>query len=94
MLQELVNISHATALDLNMGYFTIRLDKDASKICTIIFFIRAILLPQEEMHDGYGRFSDILQGMLELMESLEHVQAPIKDLLCISGGSLEDPWTI
>jgi hypothetical protein len=37
MLQELVKISHATALDLNMGYFTIRLDKDASKICTIIF---------------------------------------------------------
>eukprot|EP00804_Cyclotella_cryptica_P017164 CCRYP_003366-RA/>CCRYP_003366-RA protein AED:0.37 eAED:0.37 QI:0/0/0/1/0/0/2/0/106 len=27
----------ATALDLNMGYYTIRLDPDTSKICTIIF---------------------------------------------------------
>jgi hypothetical protein len=26
-----------TALDLNMGYYTIRLDLDASKICAIIF---------------------------------------------------------
>ncbi len=26
-----------TPLDLNMGYYTIRLNPDASKICTIIF---------------------------------------------------------
>ena len=35
VLQELEGF--ATALDLNMGYYTIRLDPDASKICTIIF---------------------------------------------------------
>jgi len=29
--------SYATALDLNMGYYTIRLDPEASEICTIIF---------------------------------------------------------
>ncbi len=37
VLQEMEGFSHATALDLNMGYYTIRLDPDASKICTIIF---------------------------------------------------------
>ena len=37
VLQELEGFSFATALDLNMGYDTIRLDPDASKICTIIF---------------------------------------------------------
>jgi hypothetical protein len=37
VLQELEGFSFATALDLNMGYYTIRLDPDASKICTIIF---------------------------------------------------------
>jgi hypothetical protein len=36
-LQELEGFSFATALDLNMGYFTIILDPNASKICTIIF---------------------------------------------------------
>jgi hypothetical protein len=37
VLQELEGFSFATALDLNMGYYNIRLDPDASKICTIIF---------------------------------------------------------
>jgi hypothetical protein len=55
-----------------MGYFTIRLDKDASKICIIIFSLGESILPKK-IHGGYGRFSDVLQGILELMESLEHV---------------------
>ncbi len=37
MLQELEGLTYATALDLNMGYYTIRLDPAASKMCTIIF---------------------------------------------------------
>ena len=37
VLQELEGFTFAMALDLNMGYYTIRLDPDASKICTIIF---------------------------------------------------------
>ncbi len=36
-MQEIEGFSYATALDLNMGYYTIRLDPDASKICTVIF---------------------------------------------------------
>jgi hypothetical protein len=36
-LQELEGFPYATALDLNMGYYTIRLDPAASKIGTIIF---------------------------------------------------------
>ncbi len=37
VLQELEGFTFATALDLNMSYYTIRLDPDASRICTIIF---------------------------------------------------------
>jgi hypothetical protein len=36
VLQELKGLSFTTALDLNIGYYTIRLDPDASKICTIV----------------------------------------------------------
>ena len=36
-LQELEGFTYATALDLNMGYYTIRLDPKSSEICTIIF---------------------------------------------------------
>ena len=39
VLQELEGFTFATALDLNMGYYTIRLDPDASRICTIIFHL-------------------------------------------------------
>jgi hypothetical protein len=37
LLKEFEGFSFTTALDRNMGYYTIRLDPDASKICTIIF---------------------------------------------------------
>ncbi len=37
VLQEIEGFFYATAFDLNMGYYTIRLDPDASKICTVIF---------------------------------------------------------
>ena len=37
VLQELEGFPYATALDLTLGNYTIRLDPDASKICTIIF---------------------------------------------------------
>ena len=36
LLTEMEGFIYATALDLNMGYYTIRLDPDAQKICTII----------------------------------------------------------
>ena len=36
VLQELEGFTNVTALDLNMGYYTIRLDPDVSKICNII----------------------------------------------------------
>ncbi len=36
-LQELEGFTYASTLDLNMGYYTIRLDPTAAKTCTIIF---------------------------------------------------------
>jgi hypothetical protein len=79
----------ATALDLNMGYYTIRLDPDASKICTIIFpwgkysYLR---LPM-----GVAGSPDIFQSkMSELMATLEFVRTYLDDLLCITKDDLED----
>ncbi len=37
ILQELKGFTYATALDPDMGYYTIRLKPTASKMCTIIF---------------------------------------------------------
>jgi hypothetical protein len=37
ILQELKGFTYATALDLNMGYYTIRFHPTVSKMCTIMF---------------------------------------------------------
>ncbi len=89
VLQELEGFSYATALDLNMGYYTIRLDPDSSKICTIISPWGKYCYKRLPM--GIAGSPDIFQAkMMELMESIEHVQAYLDNLLCISRGSLED----
>ncbi len=36
-MQKLEGFTFAAVLDLNMGYYNIRLDPESSKICTIIF---------------------------------------------------------
>jgi hypothetical protein len=88
-LQELEGFTFATALDLNMGYYTIRLDPDASRICTVILPWRKYSYKRLLM--GIADSPDIFQSkMLELMEDLENIQAYLDDLLCISRSSLED----
>ncbi len=89
VLQEIEGFSYATALDLNMGYCTIRLAPDASKICTIIFPWGKYSYKRLPM--GIAGSPDIFQGkMLELMKTLEYVRAYLDDLLCRSKLSLED----
>ncbi len=72
-MQELEGFSFATALNLNMGYYTIRLDPDASKICTIIFpWEKKYSIKQLPM--GIAGSPDIFQSkMSEIIESLEYV---------------------
>jgi hypothetical protein len=89
VLQELEGFTFATALDLIMGYYTIRLDPDASRICTIIF--PWVKYSYKKLLMCIADSPDIFQSkMLELMETLEYVQAYLDDLLCISRSSLED----
>ncbi len=88
-LQEFEGFTFATALDPNMGYYTIRLDLDASKICTVIFPWGKYSYKRLLM--GITGSPDIFQQkMPELMESLEYVRAYLDDLLCISKLCLED----
>ena len=81
--------TYATALDLNMGYYTIRLDPDSQKICTIILpwgkysYLR---LPM-----GICGLPDFVQEkMTGLMQSLDYIRCYIDDLLIISKDSYAD----
>jgi hypothetical protein len=54
VFQEIEGFSYATTLDLNMGYYTIWLDPDASRVCTIIFPWGKY---SHEITDGYCRLT-------------------------------------
>ncbi len=85
-MQELEGFTHATALDLNMGYYTIRLDPIASKMCTIIFSWGNYFYQRLPM--GFAGSADFFQAeMGNLMAALEYVRAYIDNLLVITQGS-------
>jgi hypothetical protein len=89
VLQELEGFTFATALDLNMGYYTIRLDPTATRICAIIFPWGKYSYKRLPM--GVAGSPDIFQSkMSELMATLEFVRTYLDDLLCITKGSLKD----
>jgi hypothetical protein len=60
ILQELEGFTYATALDLNMGYYTNRLDPMASKMCTII--IPWGKYSYKRLPMGFGGSEDIFQA--------------------------------
>ena len=86
ILQKLEGFQWATALDLTMGYYHIRLSPFSSKLCTVIFpwgKYEYLRLPM-----GLSNSPDIFQEkMSELMQDLEFARAYLDDLLVISKGT-------
>jgi hypothetical protein len=79
-LQKLEGFIYAMALDLNMGYYTIRLDPAAIEMCTIIFPWGKYSYQRLPMR--FAGSADILQvEMGNLMATLEYVRAYIDNLL-------------
>ncbi len=73
-LQELEGFTYATTLDLNMGYYTIRLDPTAAKMCTIIFPWGKYSYQRLPM--GFAGSADIFQAKMgNLMATLEYIRA-------------------
>jgi hypothetical protein len=72
ILQELEGLTYATALDLNMGYYTIRLDPMASEMCTIISSWEKY--SYKRLPRGFGGSADIFQAqIMDMMASFEFV---------------------
>jgi hypothetical protein len=85
VFEELESFTFAIALDLNMGYYTIRLDPDASKICTIIFPWGKYSYKRLPTNSGFSRLFQAI--MMEVMELLEYVQAYIEMTSSASQGT-------
>ena len=89
VLRELEGFTFSTALDFNMGYYTIRLDPDASRICIILFPWGKYSYKRLPM--GIAGSPDNFQAnMSELMMALEYVKSYIDDLLIVSKKTLKD----
>src|SRR6478609_2930234 len=88
MLQKLEGFMWATSLDLNMGYYHIKLTPNASRLCTVVLpwgKYEYLRLPM-----GLCNSPDIFQEkMSELMVGLEFARAYLDDLLLISRGDLD-----
>jgi hypothetical protein len=88
ILQELEGFTYATAVDLNMGYYTIGLDPMASEMCTIVFPWGKYSYKRLPM--GFRGSADIFQAqIMDLMASLKFVQAYMDDLLIITRRTLD-----
>ena len=89
VLQELEGFTYTTALYLNLGYYTIRLDPATSNMCTIIFPWGKYSYQQLTM--SASNAPDIFQAKMgSLFQDLEYVRAYIDDLLIISNSTYED----
>ena len=79
----------ASAIDLKMGYYAIRLDPDAQRYCTLITpwgKYKYLRLPM-----GISCAPDIFQDkMSDLVAHLEFAQVYIDGLLVLTNGSLKD----
>jgi hypothetical protein len=74
ILQELEGFTYATTVDFNMGYYTIRLDPTAAKMCTIMFPWGKYSYQRLRM--GFAGSADIFQAEMEnLLATLEYVRA-------------------
>ena len=89
MLQDIEGFTYATSLDLNMGYYTIRLDPNAQKICTIVLPWGKYLYMHLPM--GIAGSPDIFsEKILGLIESLEFIHAYLDDLLTLTKRTCDD----
>jgi hypothetical protein len=88
-LHKLGGFTFATSLDLNMGYYTIRLSTGSSRLCTIVLpwgKYEYCRLPM-----GVAGSPDIFQEKMGiLMEGLEFVRTYLDDLLLITKESYDD----
>jgi hypothetical protein len=88
ILKELEGFTYATALDLNMDYYTIRLDPTASKMCTIIFPWGKYSYKRLPM--GFGGSANIFQAqIMDLMASLKFLHAYMDNLLITTRQTLD-----
>ena len=88
-LQQLEGFQYATALDLNMGYYHLRLDPAAQDACTIVTEFGKFAYQRLPM--GVACAPDIFQSKInELLGKIKEVRSYMDDILMITKGSFQE----
>jgi hypothetical protein len=73
MIRSMEGLTFASALDLNMGYYHIKLDADSQKLCTIVFPRGKHKYKRLSM--GIKIASDVFQNLMsKLVQDMEYVK--------------------
>ena len=89
LLMNLEGFTYATSIDLNMGYYHVKLTPDSSRLCTIVTEFGKYEYLRIPM--GVCNSPDIFQErMSDLMAGLEYVRAYIDDILVTTKGDWND----
>jgi hypothetical protein len=91
MIQSMEGFTFASALDLNMGYYHIKLDADAQKLCTIVFPWGKIQI--QTLTHGYQdcQVPDVFQNVIsKLVQDMEYVKTYLDDLLVLTNSNVKE----
>jgi hypothetical protein len=92
MIRSTEGFTHATALDINMGYYHIKLDADAQELCTIIFPWGKYKYKRLPM--GIKLESDVFQNIMsKLTQGMTYVKTYLDDLLILTNNNFQDHLT-
>jgi hypothetical protein len=93
MISSMEGFTFASASDLNMGYYNIKLDADAQKLCTIVFPWRMGKYKYKRLPMGIkiAWFPDVFQNVMsKLVQDMEYVKTYLDDLLILTYSSFKD----
>jgi hypothetical protein len=91
MIRSMEWFTFASALDLNMGYYHIKLEADAQKLCTIVFPWHMGICKYKCLPMGIKIAPDDFQNfMSKLVQDMEYVKTYLDDLLIITNSSFKD----
>jgi dihydroorotate dehydrogenase len=93
MIRSIEGFTFASALDLNMSYYHIKLghDADTQKLCTIIFSKHMGNYKYKRLPMGIKISPDFFQNfMSKIVQDMEYVKIYLDDLLIITNISFKD----
>jgi hypothetical protein len=75
MIRSIEGFTFASSLDLNMGYYHIKLDADAQKLCTIVFPWCMGNYKYTRLPMGINIDPDVFQNVMsKLVQDMEYVK--------------------